>query len=83
MTSLHTLLLVITLASGQAPSKKLIEWGGDSPNPRQFREKARSLLTETYLSRVPRAACLPAPTWLPRTGGTPTSGLHRPTLSTA
>ena len=45
MTSLHTLLLVITLASGQAPSKKLIEWGGDSPNPRQFREKARSLLT--------------------------------------
>lgn len=39
MTVLCTLLLVISVPLGQAPSKKLIEWGGDSPNTRQFREQ--------------------------------------------
>ena len=39
MTSLCALLLVTSVPLGPAPSKKLIQWGAGSPNPRQFREQ--------------------------------------------
>jgi hypothetical protein len=39
MTTLCTLLLVTSVPLGPAPSKKLIQWGAGSPNPRQFREQ--------------------------------------------
>jgi hypothetical protein len=39
MTTVCTLLLVTSLPLGQAPSKKLIQWGAGSPDARQFREQ--------------------------------------------
>ncbi len=39
MTTLPMLLLAVTVPLGPVPVKKLIEWGGDSPNTHQFREQ--------------------------------------------